>query len=56
MKYNITERAANLFDGEWRSTDRDELMRVYDMSEEEATEICEELAEVERMKAQEEEA
>lgn len=48
----ITDRAANLYDGGWRSTDRDELMRVYDMTEEEATEICEELAEVEKMMAE----
>lgn len=39
--------ASALFDGGWRSTDKEDLMTTYDLSEEEASEICEELAEME---------
>ena len=39
--------AASLFDGGWRAEDHDDLMREYDLTDEEATKICEELAEME---------
>ena len=40
--------AAALFDGDWHSNEKDELMREYGFTEEEAEAICEELAEMER--------
>lgn len=39
--------AAALYDGGWRAEDKDELMTEYDLTEEEADEICEYLAEYE---------
>ena len=33
--------AAALYDGGWRSEDKDQLMSEYDMTEEEADEVCE---------------
>lgn len=35
--------AAALFDGGWRSTDKEDLIAEYELTEEEANEICEEL-------------
>lgn len=32
--------AASLFDGGWRAEDREELIREYELTEEEANEIC----------------
>ena len=32
--------AASLFDGGWRAEDREELISEYDLTEEEADEIC----------------
>lgn len=39
--------AAFLYGGGWRSTDADELMQEYDLSEEEAISICNALAALE---------
>lgn len=40
-------RAAALYDGGWRSGDKEELMAEYGLTEEEAEEICEELKQYE---------
>lgn len=45
--YEIQCAAAALYDGGWRSTDRAELRRVYELTKEEARNICEELAKLE---------
>ena len=42
--------AANLYDGGWRADDRDELIEEYGLTEDEADDICKELARIERMK------
>lgn len=39
--------AASLYDGGWRAEDRDQLIDEYQLTEEEADEICRGLAEVE---------
>ena len=39
--------AASLYDGGWRSTDKEELMTEYELTEEEAEKICEFLKEYE---------
>ena len=39
--------AAGLYDGGWRAEDRDQLIIEYDLTAEEADEICRELAEYE---------
>lgn len=39
--------AATLYDGGWRSEDKEDLMAEYEMTEEEAEEICEQLKEIE---------
>ena len=36
--------AASLFDGGWRAEDREDIIREYDLTEEEANEICKFLA------------
>ena len=44
----ITYRAAALYDGGWRSTDKEEMLSCYDdLTETEAERICAELAELE---------
>jgi hypothetical protein len=40
--------AAALYDGGWRSTDKEELIEEYDLTEEEATKLCELLEEYEK--------
>lgn len=45
---DFTESAAALYAGGWRSEDRDELIDEYDLTEYEADEICEILAEIEK--------
>lgn len=40
----VTFEVAALYDGGWRSEDKEELMSEYGFSEEEAEEICEALA------------
>lgn len=39
--------AAALYDGGWRAGDREELMQEYDLTEDEATEICQLLEKLE---------
>lgn len=41
---NAWGAAASLFDGGWRAEDRDELISEYELTEEEADEICKLLA------------
>ena len=41
---NISTMAAALYDGEWRAEDRDDLIKEYDLTEDEADAICEMLA------------
>lgn len=47
MLNDIESSAAALYDGGWRSDDREELIAEYQLSEEEADEICEKLKEYE---------
>lgn len=47
LTYENQFAAASLFNGGWRSTDRDELIREYDLTETEADELCEALKEIE---------
>lgn len=45
----ISDKAYALYDGGWRSTDKEEMLDVYDgLTEKEAESICDELAELER--------
>lgn len=44
----IKEWAGCLYDGGWRQTDKEELKREYELTEEEAERICEELKEYEK--------
>ena len=43
MRCDDWASAAALYDGGWRAEDRDELVAEYDLSEEEADAICEDL-------------
>ena len=44
----VSYQAAALYDGGWRSTDKEEMLSCYDdLTEEEAERICDELAELE---------
>ena len=45
-KYELKKIAFSLFDGGWRAEDREELISEYDLTEEEADEICEILSEL----------
>lgn len=47
MIKDIESSAAALFDGGWRSDDREELIAEYQLSEKEADCICEKLKEYE---------
>lgn len=47
MTYGNQYTAAVLFDGGWRSADKDALMSEYGLTEIEAERICEELKEME---------
>lgn len=47
MTMNSQYSAASLYDGGWRAEDRDQLIDEYNLTEEEADEICRGLAEVE---------
>ena len=38
--------AAALYDGGWRSDDKDQLVEEYDLTEEEVEQLCENLAEL----------
>lgn len=37
---DITSAASALYDGGWRSEDKEELITEYDLTEEEAEDIC----------------
>lgn len=47
MMNDIQRAASNLYDGGWRAEDRDQLIKEYELTEEEADAICEELAKIE---------
>lgn len=47
MIMDIESSAAALYDGGWRSDDREELIEEYQLSEDEADAICEKLKEYE---------
>jgi hypothetical protein len=47
MIKDIESSAAALYDGGWRSDDREELIAEYQLSEDEADAICEKLKEYE---------
>ena len=46
MTMNNQYSAASLYDGGWRAEDRDQLIEEYNLAEEEADEICKELADL----------
>lgn len=46
MINNIEEFAAELYDRDWRAEDREQLIDEYDLTEEEADEICNALNEL----------
>ena len=45
---DLENMAASLYDGGWRSSDLDGIMREYDMLADQAAELCEALAEIEK--------
>jgi len=47
MLRDITSSAAALYDGGWRSTDKEQMMDEYDLEEQEAEAICNELEKME---------
>ena len=47
MTMNNQYSAASLYDGGWRAEDRDRLIEEYDLTAEEADDLCRELAEYE---------
>lgn len=47
MIEDVESSAAALYDGGWRSSDREELIAEYQFSEDEADAICEKLKEYE---------
>lgn len=46
--------AANLYDGGWRADDKEQLMAEYDLTADEADEICAELLDIENRNTYEE--
>lgn len=44
---DVKQAASNLYDGGWRSSDRDQLISEYDLTESEADEICDALSDIE---------
>lgn len=56
MTYDNQYSAASLYSGGWRAADHDQLVAEYGLTEEEACEICEALAEIESDHAGDEEA
>ena len=46
MTMNNQYSAASLYDGGWRAEDRDQLIGEYNLTAEEADELCKELAEM----------
>ena len=47
MTMNNQYSAAALYDGGWRAEDRDQLIEEYNLTAEEADDLCRELAEIE---------
>ena len=47
-KHEIEQAASSLYDGGWRSEDREQLIQEYDLSEREANEICKLLDELDK--------
>jgi hypothetical protein len=47
MLKDVSSSAAALYDGGWRSADADQLRTEYDLTEEEAQELCAALADLE---------
>lgn len=47
MLKDISSSAAALFDGGWRSSDREQLIQEYDLTKEESDLLCEELERIE---------
>ena len=47
MLQDISSSAAALYDGGWRSTDADQLRTEYNLTEEEAQDLCNALADLE---------
>lgn len=45
--YDTSSAAAALYDGGWRSSDFEQLRTEYDLTEEEAQALCDELASIE---------
>jgi len=50
-KHEIESMASNLYDGGWRSTDKEELIASYKLTEEEAEKLVAQLAEYEHRAA-----
>ena len=48
MIKDVQSSAAALYDGGWRSGGRDELIAEYDLTEDEADQLCEELERLEK--------
>lgn len=56
QEYYLRMGVANMYDGGWRSTDREDLFLEYeDMTEEEADIIIDQLKKIEKWNAEEEE-
>jgi hypothetical protein len=51
QKHEIESMASNLYDGGWRSTDKEELIASYKLTEEEAEKLVAQLAEYEQRAA-----
>lgn len=51
---NAEYSAASLYDGDWRAADREELISEYNLTEEEADELCEELQKLEDLEKENE--
>lgn len=47
MLKDVSSSAAALYDGGWRSADADQLRAEYDLTEDEAQELCSALADLE---------
>lgn len=45
--YNNQYSGASLYDGGWRASDKEEIQKEYGLTEEEARELCCELAQIE---------
>jgi len=49
---DISSSAAALYDGGWRASDKDQLIKEYQLTEDEAEKVCEELKKYENKKEQ----